>query len=394
MGIKNTVNKKILKLINIQTYLPFVIVIVIVCLVLFPNKVIEAAKSGIKLWGLVVFPSLFPFFILTDLLNNTNLIEKLGKTIEPFMRPIFGVPGCASFAFILGIVSGYPTGAKITADMFDKKYINKNDAERMLGFCNNSGPLFITAAISAGMLHMPQIGIFLLSCHIIGGLITGILLNLFNNKKHIQANIIELMQSSHKNNCFVSKSFGTILGEAVSKSIVILLNIGGYIIFFSVLIQIIISSGVLIPISNLLSNLFSLNTEIFSSMLCGLIEITTGISKLSNLDINILIKISLISFLCGWAGFSIHCQVSSVISGRGIRLTKYFIGKGLHGFISAILTYFGGIFILDIQTIKMQESSIFNQSYLTPIYIKLSCILIIVASIYINIINRHSIIKK
>lgn len=59
------------------------------------------------------------------------------------MRPLFNVPGEGSYALLMGIVSGYPIGAKIIVNLKEKGICNKIEAERLLAFTNNSSPLFI-----------------------------------------------------------------------------------------------------------------------------------------------------------------------------------------------------------------------------------------------------------
>ena len=88
-----------------------------VCLVIFSNSNLYAAKSGLKLWANNVIPSLFPFFIATNLLSHTNILTYISKLFNKIMRPIFNVPGECAFAFILGLISGYPVGAKIVVDL-------------------------------------------------------------------------------------------------------------------------------------------------------------------------------------------------------------------------------------------------------------------------------------
>ncbi|MDP4183399.1 MAG: sporulation integral membrane protein YlbJ, partial [Bacillota bacterium] len=130
----------------------------------------------------MVFPSLFPFFVASDLLNRTNFIRATGIILEPIMRPIFNVPGCGSFPVAMGITSGYPMGAKLTTDLREKGQVSKIEGERLLAFTNNSGPLFIVGAVATGMFKMPSIGLFLLVSHILAGLTVGIIFRFYGSK--------------------------------------------------------------------------------------------------------------------------------------------------------------------------------------------------------------------
>ncbi len=127
--------------------LPILFIIFTISLVLFSNSNLVASKTGLKLWANSVVPSLFPFFIATNLLSHTNVITYISKYCNKFMRPLFNVPGESAYAFILGLISGYPVGAKIVTDLRSSNLCTKDEGERMLCFTNNSGPLFILGTV-------------------------------------------------------------------------------------------------------------------------------------------------------------------------------------------------------------------------------------------------------
>ena len=84
--------------------LSFLFCLFTICLVLFSNSNFSAAKNGLYLWATSVIPALFPFFVATELLSYTNIIPWLGKYLSFIMRPLFGVPGEAAFAFLMGLI--------------------------------------------------------------------------------------------------------------------------------------------------------------------------------------------------------------------------------------------------------------------------------------------------
>lgn len=129
--------------------LPFIICIFILFLLLYSKSNLSAAKSGLNLWANSVLPSLLPFFIATELLGYTNVVALCGKFLNKFMRPIFNVPGEGAFALLMGIISGYPVGAKIVANLKEQKLCTSIEAERLIAFTNNSGPLFIVGTVGA-----------------------------------------------------------------------------------------------------------------------------------------------------------------------------------------------------------------------------------------------------
>lgn len=88
--------------------LSFVFLGFTMCLVLFSSSNMQGAKSGLRLWANSVVPSLFPFFIATELLSRTNVPRLLGKLFNKIMKPLFNVSGEGSFAFIMGTLSRVP----------------------------------------------------------------------------------------------------------------------------------------------------------------------------------------------------------------------------------------------------------------------------------------------
>ncbi|HOQ08473.1 MAG TPA: nucleoside recognition domain-containing protein, partial [Clostridiales bacterium] len=125
---------------------PALCILFTLCLVIFSDTAAKAALKGLNLWSSAVVPSLLPFFIASELLNSSGFINVAGTLLEPVMRPLFRLPGCSSLALALGVTSGYPVGARITADLRKSGALTRTEAERLLAFTNNSGPLFIIGA--------------------------------------------------------------------------------------------------------------------------------------------------------------------------------------------------------------------------------------------------------
>ena len=99
-----------------KNLLPAIFLLFTCGLIVFSNSNLPAVKSGLKLWATSVVPSLFPFFVATELLMHTRLVSQIGNVLNSYMKPIFNVRGEGAFAFIMGIISGYPMGAKLATN--------------------------------------------------------------------------------------------------------------------------------------------------------------------------------------------------------------------------------------------------------------------------------------
>ena len=159
-----------------KTLSTFLCIIFIITLIIFSNSNIIAAKNGLSLWANSVVPSLFPFFIGTELLYSSELIPFFKQKCNKFMNKLFNLSGEAVFPILMGFLSGYPTGARIVNDLRKDKKISKTEGEHLLAFTNNSGPLFIIGTIGISIFSNQKIGVILLISHILGALTTRLLI--------------------------------------------------------------------------------------------------------------------------------------------------------------------------------------------------------------------------
>ncbi len=311
-------------------------------LVIFSKGNLSAAKSGLSLWATAVVPSLFPFFIATELLGYTNLIPKLGKIFEKIMKPIFNVPGEGSYAFIMGLISGYPVGAKIVSNFRQEGICTKEEAERLVSFTNNSGPLFIIGTVGCMLFGDTRTGVLLLLTHILACISVGFVMSFWKKNSKNSHHCSKKINS--KKQAVTFSNLGEIISTSITNSISTILMIGGFVVIFSVVISILNQTHITSFFGNAISpilQLFNIEnpSQVGSSIFSGILELTNGISNLSNLHIKSLSQsICISSFLLGFGGLSVLLQVYSIISKTDISIFPYFIGKVLHGIFAIIYT--------------------------------------------------------
>ena len=132
-----------------------------ISMILLPEESLEASIRGLNMWWGIVFPSLFPFFVISELLIGFGVVTFMGVILEPLMRPLFRVPGVGGFAWAMGMASGFPAGAKLTARLRQEGQLTRSEAERLVSFTNSSSPLFIFGAVSVGFFQNARLGIIL-----------------------------------------------------------------------------------------------------------------------------------------------------------------------------------------------------------------------------------------
>ena len=329
---------KVFKLKNL--IIPFLFILFAISLILFSSSNLLAARNGLELWANSVIPSLFPFFVATELLSYTPFINIVGKYVNKFMKPLFNVRGEGSFAFIMGIISGYPVGAKIACNLRNSNICTKEECERLLAFTNNSGPLFIIGTVGIGMFGNSTIGVLLLITHILACISVGIVFRFWkiSSNKSSQNLLIKSSKYLQSDNVNLS-NLGEVIGKSISNSISTILNIGGFLVIFSVIISILKNSNVLL-ILNPIFEFLHIPTKIGEGFLLGIVEITNGIFAISNIPQKKLsVNIILSAFLLGCGGISILLQVWSITSKTDLCIKPYVIGKILHGTFAAFYTF-------------------------------------------------------
>lgn len=304
------------------------ILLLLIALVRLPVESVAAAKDGVSLCLNVIIPSLFPFFVLSTLAVDMGLISALGSLMEKVMVPLFRVNGSCSGAFLLGILGGYPVGARTAINLYNAGSCTKEEAERLLSFCNNSGPAFILGVVGAGVFSSSKAGIWLYLAHVSASVIVGILFRRYG-KEPVNSKAKNIMSTK-------PTSFSSVFPEAVKAAFSGTLNICAFVIFFTVVIRLLFKTGILTFMAMLLHHL-GIAESTSESLLTGLIEMTSGVWSLRAMAGDMGDKLCMAAFILGWAGLSVHCQVLSFIGSSGLNTRTYFFGKLLHGLISAVL---------------------------------------------------------
>lgn len=324
-----------------QLILPCILIVFTGCLVIFSKTNLISAKNGLVLWVNSIVPTLFPFFVATELLSHTNFTYYLGKVLNKIMKPIFNIRGEGSFAFIMGIISGYPMGAKIAANFRENNICSKEECERLLSFTNNSGPLFIIGTVGISMFGNSTIGFLLLITHLLASITVGFIFRFWKYNSDFQTN-----QHTSKviyNNDISLSNLGGIIGNSITSSINTILLIGGFVVLFSVIISILQTSHLLELACNCITPIFSflhIPTNFTSGFISGILELTNGLNIICNIpEKKVSINIIMASFLLGLGGLSILLQVWSTISKTDLSIKPYFYGKLLHACFSAFYTF-------------------------------------------------------
>ena len=311
-----------------------VLVLAAVSLVVWPQQSMEAASTGLGLCANVIIPSLFPFFVLSGLVVELGLAGYVGRALEGIMVPLFRVPGSCASALALGFIGGYPVGARTAISLYQSGLCSKTEAERLLAFCNNSGPAFILGVVGAGVFCDSRVGVLLYLAHALASVCVGVIFRFYKGGEG--RGLVNRSPSA----CIGARRLSTAFTETVKKSFLSTLNICAFVVFFTVVIRMLTASGVLPALAKGLGVLLAPfgMTEVWGRrLLTGLLEVSSGVWSLTG-EGSFSGRLSMAAFMLGWAGISVHCQVLSFLGDSGLSVGTYLTGKVLHAGLSTLFT--------------------------------------------------------
>lgn len=309
-------------------FLSVAVFLIIILLLTNPTKYNQSTLSGLQLFIVAVLPGLFPFMFLTKLLTNFGMVKKISTKLSPITTFLFNTNGISSYVFIMSILSGYPIGAKLIADLYISGNITQQDAKKMVSFCTTSGPIFIIGTVGSVMLGSAKIGIIIYLSHILSSIMCGIILSGKRNKKN---NSQTLLSNDNRPD--------DILSNTMSNTVQSIFIVGAYISIFFLLADILTDIGILGGLSNLADKALSLIgiNNVGSGFIGGLLEVTRGCKILSQ-------SISLwsVCFTCGiisFSGLSIILQSLTFLNKCKIKARYFIFVKCVHCILSIITCF-------------------------------------------------------
>ncbi len=265
-----------------------------------PEICTSGAAKGLLLAGRVIIPSLFPFTACVLFLMKSGAL-KIFRFAGGFTEKVLGISGEAFSIMLLSFTGGYPVGAKLLNEAVRDGHISPRNAGIMLNYCVNAGPAFVILAVGSGTVGSKKVGYILLAAHILSALILS-LLSAFLIKKE------DLPAPASSSGAGAAENFVNSVSEAAAS----VFSICAYVVLFSTVTAYTDSLSQKIPAFGAAAKL---------------LEVTNAVNGERNIIV--------ISFLLGFAGISIWCQVISV--GRLIKFgfLLFAASRILHGLLSA-----------------------------------------------------------
>lgn len=276
-----------------------------VLLTLRPEAAPAGVRTGLTLCAGTVIPSLFPFFVVISLLLQLGLADCLQGVCGPVMGPLFHMRGACALPLLAGLLGGYPSGARTAASMYAQGRLTRQEAETLLGFCDNCGPGFLLGYAGAAVLGDAGLGAALCGVHILSALVTGMIVcRVRRDRGTPQA----LPQGGSG-----AVSFAQALTASARGAVESTLNVCAFVVLFQTLAALLPGE---LPWYGL-----------------GALELVSGMSALPGGQAGFVAAAG----LAGWGGLSVHCQALALTAPEGLSFRAHWLGKALQAGISVLL---------------------------------------------------------
>lgn len=286
----------------------------------FPQTVFTGASYGLVLWFRHVLPTLLPYMILINVLICTPALHWICRITSTFLCPLLGTSYYGTFAVLTGFLCGYPMGAKTTSDLLNVNKISRSEASYLLSFCNNTSPAFILSYVVAQNMKERNLCIPFFLILTFTPLMLSFIFRLFYRLPESSCSFPQVTPGSFSNPSeSISDSF---LDRCILNAFESVTKVGGYMMMFSVLIQLLAS---VLP-----------NTT-FSLLLYSSLEISTGIRLLFSSALYTTEKIILCAFLTSFGGWCCIAQTYSMISSNQLPILPYITAKLVTALVTSLL---------------------------------------------------------
>lgn len=325
---------------------------VAVLMLLYPAPSLNAALRGLTIWWDILFPALVPFFVIAELMLGFGIVHFFGTLLDPMMRPLFRVPGIGGFVMAMGFASGYPVGARLTAQLWEQRLVSREEGERLVAFTTTSDPIFLIGAVSVGFFHDVGLAVVLAATHYGTSVIIGLLMRFHGRAPSNESEakpaggrlFWRAMQAMHRARLGDSRTFGEMLRDALQSSLKLIMIVGGLVVFFCVVLEVLTLShmmnGLYVAVSSLL-HLVGVPAELSQAVVGGLFEVTLGAKSAAAAGAHLTLasKVAIAAFVLSWSGLSVHAQIVSLLNRTDLRYAPFGIARLAHGVMAAAAVF-------------------------------------------------------
>ena len=228
----------------------------------------------------------------------------------------------------MGIFCGYPMGAKVTADLYRGQRITRQEADYLLTFSCHPGPSFLSAYLCVEILGREDVTGWTYLVIYLYSFLCSLMFRPSRRRQSVPETpaVSAPFRENLKKETSASLSLGEALDASILNAFLSITKLGGYMILFSVLQSFLKTWLPAVPC--------------IRYPVLGLMEITTGLSALSQSRLPFsLLYILTVSFT-SFGGLCVAAQTKSMLADTDLSLIPYLKGKLCCLTITLALTFF------------------------------------------------------
>ncbi|MBE5853097.1 MAG: hypothetical protein E7299_09180 [Lachnospiraceae bacterium] len=279
------------------------IILVLIISIFFHSALsVQYASQALSLWFEHMIPSLFPFMVLSGIIVRKGYSTTFSKPFFPIVGKLYHINPTMCTTMLLGLLFGFPLGAKTIAEQYQYGYLSKKQAEYLLAFCNNIGPIYLLSFA----FPLLQIAGPLLLIHIAIPLLYGLFL------RYTLYRSLPVAAPSDNPQHFADTI--SAIDDSITSACMATMKLGGYMVFF-ILWNL---PAAFLPHLNILK------------YTPALLEITSGLIQNQPAPYPAMVLIT-------FSGLSCYAQTYTCIKHTDLCFTPYCIHKLIQTSISAII---------------------------------------------------------
>ena len=288
-------------------------------ILLYSEAAISSMKNALALCAKTVIPSLFPFMVASELIIKSGAASSFGRLLAPALRRAFGVGGAGASAILLGVLCGFPIGARSAASLYKSGQIDRRELTKILCICNQPSSAFVVSAVGISLFGSRAFGMLLLATTLLSATVIGIALRFL------------IPNHSEPPNDFQEQNapplFVLSLSDAVVDAARSMLAVCAFVCFFSTLVGTLSS----LPI-------FQSAPAPLVALTFGFFEMTGGTQCAALCSPSLGARL-LCAGIVGWSGLSVHFQVMCLCQNTPVSYRPYFAAKAMQGALNVMLLF-------------------------------------------------------
>lgn len=293
-----------------------ILTILVAYILLAPQNAIQAASFGLTLWYTNMLPTLLPFAILSYIFVASGLLLRPCQMLHRGLKHLLPVSAPGVYPLFAGFLFGFPLGSRITAQLVEEGQISRQEGRRLFVTCNNIGPVFISSFLMSTCLRRPDLTVKTLLLLYLPPL----LLFAVRGRMHpLQAPSLPPTKKEAPRSQINFK----IIDAGIMSGFETLTKLGGYIMLFAILAQMVKS--------------LPLHSPLLSSLLVGITELTNGTASIAAAPLPFGQKYLLAVFCTAFGGLSGIAQTASMVHKANLPMGEYVAAKILCSLASVLL---------------------------------------------------------